>query len=221
VLIPGGESGDQPQGPGYGFVTVTTSGVVIFSGRLSDGTVISRVTDLASDGSWPFFASIISGFEIALGQIVLEDVPGTSDMDGEITWVRRQSASPTYPNGFSVQSSLVGSSFTPAARGNNVLNLDLNPDNTSIAIGGGDLSGEMDFTGTLDGLNRFVGDDTATQLRYHMGLSNGNGMMTGNFIDPASGRLVAFTGVVLQKQNIAAGFWLGSSLSGYTMLQGK
>jgi len=218
VLIPGGDSPDQPQGPGYGTVTITTSGTVSFTGRLSDGTSISRATYLAKDGSWPFF-SWTSGFESALGQITVEDIPGSSDMDGEITWFRRQSASPIYRNGFTIQSSLVGSLFSPALRGNNALTLDSNPDNVSVAIGGADISGEVDFAGTLDQFNRFVADDTGSLMRFRVILSTGNGMMSGTFLDPATGRLVSFQGITFQKQNIAAGFWLGSLLSGYTIIQ--
>jgi hypothetical protein len=102
-----------------------------------------------------------------------------------------------------------------------VLNIDPNDGNVSIAIGGADASGETDFTGTLDGLNRFVSDDVGSQLRFRMVLSNANGFMSGSFIDPDTGRPAVFLGVVFQKQNIAVGYWLGSSLSGYTVVQGN
>jgi uncharacterized repeat protein (TIGR02543 family) len=220
VLIPGGDSTDQPQGAGYGFATVTTSGVVVFVGRLADGTAVSRVTFLAKDGSWPLYVGS-GAFEVALGQITIEDNPGTSDMDGQVTWFRRPSASPYYPDGFTVQSSFVGSIFTPAARGNNVLNVQPFGEDLSIAIGGGDTGGETDFTGSLDPLNRFISDDTGAQMHFRMAFSNANGLMSGTFIDPATGRTVGFQGVVFQKQNIAAGYWLGGFLSGYTVVQGN
>ncbi|MGZ4987126.1 MAG: Ig-like domain-containing protein [Limisphaerales bacterium] len=220
VLIPGGDSPDQPQGAGYATVNVTTSGTISYFGRLSDGMAVSRSTYLAKDGTWPFF-NWGSGFDIVLGQITIEDIPGTSDMDGEVTWARRQSSSPIYPNGFVIQSSLVGSLFTPASPGNNVLNLDVIPDNVSVAIGGADTAGEVDFTGTLDRFNRFISDDTGASIRFRMSMSNGSGVMNGGFMDPATSRTVSFQGVVFQKQNIAAGFWLGSLLSGYTVIQGN
>ena len=220
VLIPGGDSTDQPQGAGYGFVNITSAGTVSFTGKLSDGTTVSSATYLAKDGSWPFFVWA-GGSESALGQVTVEDIPGTSDMDGEITWFRRQTTSSIYPNGFALESSIVGSQFTPALPGNNVLGLALLDDNVSIAIGGADIMDEVDFIGTLDRLNRFTADDTGVSLRFRMGLSNGNGMMSGSFVDPATGRTVAYQGVVFQKQNIGAGFWLGSLLSGYIVIQGN
>lgn len=220
ALIPGGDSGDQPQGAGYGIINVTAAGNVSVVGKLADGTAFSRATYLAKDGSWPFFAWM-GGIESALGQISVEDIPGTSDMDGEVTWFRRQTGSAIYPNGFTVQTSLVGSTFAPASPGNNVLNLDLLPDNISVAVGGADIFGEIDFSGTLDQFNRFTADDTGASMRFHMSMSNGSGLMSGSFIDPSTGRAVGFQGVVFQKQNIAAGFWLGSLLSGYTVIQGN
>lgn len=220
VLIPGGDENDQPQGAGYGIVTLTTAGTVSFVGKLSDGTPVSRATYLAKDDSWPFFVSAKT-FDSALGQITVEDIPGTSDMDGEITWFRRQSASPIYPNGFTVQSSLVGSQFIPAARGNNVLNLDPSSDNISAAVGGADIGGEIDFIATLDQFNRLIPDDTGSSMRFRMALSNGTGLMSGSFVDPVTGRPVVYQGVVFQKQNIAAGYWLGNFVSGYTVIQGN
>jgi uncharacterized repeat protein (TIGR02543 family) len=221
VLIPGGENADEPQGAGYGTVMVTTSGSVVFTGRLSDGTPVSRATYMAKDNSWPMFAWTGAGNESISGQIMIEDTPGTSDMDGVVNWYRRQSRSVLYPNGFSVASSLVGSSFTPQPRGFNVLSLDGIEGNVSVAIGGGDTDGETDFTGTLDTANRFTSDDLGAQMKFRMTLSNANGMMSGSFLDPATGRFVPFFGVVFQKQNIAAGYWIGSSLSGYTVVQGN
>jgi uncharacterized repeat protein (TIGR02543 family) len=220
VLLPGGDSPDQPQGAGYGFASITPAGTVSFVGKLADGMTVSRATYLAKDASWPFFVWV-SGVESALGQVTIEDIPGTSDMDGEVNWFRRQTASRIYPNGFIVQSSFVASQFTPAIRGNNTLNLNLMPGNVSVAIGGGDTPDEVDFTGTLDQFNRFISDDTGSSLRFRMGLSNGNGMINGTFLDPSTSRPVAFHGVVFQKQNIAAGFWLGNLLSGYTVVQGN
>ncbi len=220
ILIPGGDTPDQPQGAGFGIATVTANGIVTVSGQLSDGARFSHTTMLARDRSFPFFVWIGNGFEVALGQITLEDNPGTSDMDGQVTWFRRASFSALYPDGFTVQSSLVGSLFTPSSPGSNVLNLDEFDGNVSIAIGGADTSGETDFTGRLTGFNRFIPDDIGNQLRFHMALGGG-GMMTGGFIDPDTGRAVTFQGVAFQKQNIAAGFWMGSQLSGYVVMQGN
>lgn len=220
VLIPGGETPDQPQGSGYGFATVTTSGVVVFTGKLADGTPIARTTYLSKDQSWPFYVGS-SALESGIGQISIEDNPGTSDMDGEIQWFRRASRSPYYPDGFSIDTSLVGSLFTPAPIHSNALNTSATDGNLSVALGGGDETDETDFTATIDPLNRILPDGTGTQLRFRMAMSNANGLITGSFIDPTTGKLVAFQGVVFQKQNIAAGFWLGSFLSGYTVVQGN
>jgi hypothetical protein len=220
ALIPGGETSDQPQGAGYGFVTITTSGVVVFTGKLADGTPVSRVTYLSKDNTWPLYVG--SGLvECAVGQITLEDNPGTSDMDGQILWFRRQSASRYFPNGFTIDTSFVGSIFTPAPRFSNALNTSSGDGNLSVAIGGGDAFGETDFTATIDAFHRIFPDDTGSQIRFRMAMSNVNGLTTGSFIDPNTGRAVAFQGVIFQKQNIAAGFWLSGFLSGYTVVQGN
>jgi hypothetical protein len=159
--------------------------------------------------------------ECAVGQITVEDNPGTSDMDGEINWFRRASRSPYFPDGFAIDTSFVASIFTPAPVHSNALNTSATESNLSIAIGGGDSFGETDFTATIDPANRIFADDTGAQMRFRMAMSKVNGLISGSFIDPTTGRAVAFHGVVFQKQNIAAGFWLGRFLSGYTVVQGN
>ena len=220
VLIPGGDTPDQPQGAGFGLVTISPNGVVAFSGKLADGAPVSRVTTLSKDNTWPFFGGS-TAVECAIGQITLEDNPGTSDMDGEIQWFRRQTRSPYYPDGFAIDTSFVASIFTPAPLHSNALAVSPMDANLSIAIGGGDAFGETDFNATIDAFNRIFPDDTGHQLRFRMAMSKANGLIAGSFIDPSTGRPVAFHGVVFQKQNIAAGFWLGSFLSGYTVVQGN
>lgn len=219
VLIPGGETSDQPQGAGYGLAAISPAGVVTFSGKLADGTPVTRATYVSKDNTWPFFGGS-SALECALGQVIIEDNPGVSDMDGEVNWFRRGSNSRYYPDGFTIDTSLVASIFTPAPRFSNALNISQTDDNLSIAIGGGDTFDETDFTATIDSLNRIFPDDTGTQMRFRMAMSPVNGLISGSFIDPSTGRLVPFQGVAFQKQNIAAGFFLSSFVSGYTVVQG-
>jgi len=47
-----------------------------------------------------------------------------------------------------------------------------------------------------------------------MTITTKNGTFKGSVVDPNSGKPVAFTGVLLQKENFGGGFFLGTSESG-------
>ena len=47
------------------------------------------------------------------------------------------------------------------------------------------------------------------------------GLLKGSFVHPATGKKVSINGVVLQKQNEARGFFLGTNKAGAFLLQGN
>jgi hypothetical protein len=49
-------------------------------------------------------------------------------------------------------------------------------------------------------------------------ITSASGLFSGSIGVPGSGKTVAFTGVVLQKQNIGSGFFLGTNQSGRVLL---
>ncbi len=60
--------------------------------------------------------------------------------------------------------------------------------------------------------NTFVAEQSVENLR--LTVNAGTGIMTGHFVDPVTGLTDPIKGVVLQLQNYARGFFLGTNASG-------
>jgi len=59
---------------------------------------------------------------------------------------------------------------------------------------------------------------TSTNSSLKMTVSTSSGSFKGSVIDPASGKSISFTGVVLQKQNFGGGFFTGTNQIGRVFL---
>jgi hypothetical protein len=70
---------------------------------------------------------------------------------------------------------------------------------------------------TLDYDNK-INNQSANGLNLSFSLSNGK--VSGKVQDPYTWQWTKYNGVVLQRQNVAAGYFLGWSLSGEMWLQG-
>jgi WD40 repeat protein len=218
VMIPGGSGSGEPNGAGIGFATVNSSGLVFFSGNMSDWTPVACITYLAKNRSWPLFLRG-GGTDTLIGQVQIEDIPGQSDMDGNITWMRRPSNG-RFSAGFSMNTSFLASSIiTSPPPGINSLLIPPAANNVSVTIGGADTASDTVFDATLTGGNQLIPDSFGSgfglQLSFHP-----NGLVSGQFFHPDTAQLIGFAGIIFQKQHMAAGFWLrGPEMSGYITVQ--
>jgi hypothetical protein len=80
-----------------------------------------------------------------------------------------------------------------------------------VRLVGGDLSADLTGPGVFGPLNSLSAPEV-NQVK--LTIDPGTGLFRGHFMDPATSRNTVCTGVVLQKANIARGFFLGSTHSG-------
>jgi hypothetical protein len=141
-------------------------------------------------------------------------------MDGILTWFRQANAHVAYfADGFSSTNSAVGSVYLAPPAGSSALTvISSATDNATVSLGAADFTSPLPFSGTLNDRFQFVPDkSTGSPRDFAMTLSR-NGIIAGSFVDPNSGKLASFFGVVYQDQNYAAGFFLQDQQSGYITL---
>jgi hypothetical protein len=111
--MPGGTT-SSPEGNGHGTATVDGNGVVNFRGFLADGTPVAQRVALSRDGDWPFYVSLYGGQGSLLGWVTVA-AQGTSELiSPRVSWTKPAlSTTKYYPQGFLVESPLVGSSYAP------------------------------------------------------------------------------------------------------------
>jgi hypothetical protein len=110
---------NQPGGDGYASVTIATSGAVVITGYLGDGTLFNTKSVLNVDGRMFIYHDIVragvSRGSIA-GTLTMRDVVGVSDFDGRLQWTRaKDDGAANYRNGFSVQVWCLGNRYTAPA----------------------------------------------------------------------------------------------------------
>lgn len=218
LLTPNTGDSTTPQGYGLAIVTVGKAGGVTVVGTLADGVAFTETATLSKNNTWPLYAVVNGGAESVVGEITLENLSG-SDMDGTVSWFRSANGRAAYfPNGFSTQVSFEGSAFAAPGRSQTTLSLsDTGSNNVSISIGGADAP-QTTFSGVVRPSGVMVADPNSGPPRGFALTLGAGGRISGSFVDPGSNRRVTFVGAVLQKQNMAAGFFRSAGQSGYVQL---
>lgn len=212
LIIPGGnDSTTQPAGSGYGTVNVDPSGNVTFSGALGDGAKATQKTFINKTGVWPLFVAPYKGLGAIFGWMTFTNL-NDSDMNGTLYWIKQpQAGSSSYPGGFNFAEGVraIGSlySFT---NGTPLLNLPAG--GVSILQLGNPV---QSFTNhfTLGTDNKVTSADG-----LKVTITTSSGLFKGTSVSLGDGSVVPVTGVLLQKQNVAYGFFLKNGESGAVYL---
>jgi hypothetical protein len=214
LTIPGDATGGgSPAGHSYGTVSVTKSGQVVFSGALSDGTRFNQASTVAQTGKWPVYVPLYSGHGALVSWLAFSD-RADSDLAGQVNWIKSTGAkSRYYPDGFEVAAGVVGSRFVKPGKSAPVID----PSAADILeLTGGDDPTVQIADQILLGANNRVTDLNGNKLSLTFDLAGGS--FKGSIANPDTLRRLSFNGVVLQKQNRGAGFFLGTTQSGAVSL---
>jgi uncharacterized repeat protein (TIGR01451 family) len=208
MIVPGNTgSATVPGGDSFGTVAVDRMGKIRLAGSLADGTKISQAVTVSKFGDWPLYIPLYGGRGSILSWLSFGNT-GTSDLSGDVVWTKpATSAARYYPDGFSIGASASGSHYTPPPRGYTVLPFS----NANLVLSGSDLG--LNLTNSIAiGANNRVTSMGANKLS--LTFSPSVGTFNGRTLNPATGKPISFSGVVLQTTNIARGFFLGTSQSG-------
>ena len=207
LLIPGGTDGvAQPGGDSYGTVVVSSTGAISLKGVLADGSKVAPKANLLTTGQWPFYASLYSGKGSIFGWLTFSN----GVIDGTVDWFKpSQPGGKLYPAGFTNGTEAAGSVYLFT---NGVPVLDMSTGQLWLA--NGNLAGSFTNAIALDSASKV----TSTNVSLKMTVSTSTGSFKGSVVNPASGKSISFTGVVLQKQNFGGGFFVGTNQTGRVFL---
>ena len=208
LVFPGQiDPGDGPEGDGFGTLKMGSNGVAALAGTLADGTKVSRKVSISRNGQWPFYASLYSGSGSTLGWLNFTNST-SDDVNGLVSWIKPAiPKAKQHPAGFTNETSSMGSRYVrPVSSTNRVLNLT----QTNILFTGGNL------VPSLTNLIALSPDNKITNLssnKLSLTISLASGLFSGSVVDPSTDRPLKFSGALLQKQNAACGFLLGTNRS--------
>ena len=206
-----------PKGDGYGVLLVDPNGAVQLIGALADGATFTRGGWIEEDGRLAFYAPLYDGGGAMSGVLTFSDA-AQSDLAGTLRWKKPVTAGARYfPRPFDTTITTTGSRYTPPAAGQPALTVPVGNPNAQLLLGDGNLSGEIAQPALIRSAN-LVTLATPALPGLAMTINAPNGGFSGTFTHPASGAVTRFRGVILRKQNSAAGFFLGVDRSGHATL---
>ncbi len=212
VLPPDTGAPEGPQGDGVGSMSVTPDGKIKFAGKLADGTKASQSTTLSKSGSWPFYVSLYSGKGCLVGTSMLDTNPPDSDLSGDLLWFKQAQPGVHYlPAGFTNAVDMVGSIYRPP----DAMNAALNLTSASLAFTNAELDLAFENQITLNPAGTIA---NLSPNKVSLSLSKSSGLFTGSVTPPSGGKVWPFSGVLLQKRTMGAGFLLGTNQSGEVLL---
>jgi len=206
LRLPGGD-GDptKPGGDGFGTVTVDSLGRVSFAGTLGDGTKLAQKTILTPGGQWPFYVPLYTGKGSILGWLAFSN-QADSDITGPVSWFKLPQPGRFYAAGFTNQMTATGSTFRFTS-GVPVLDFV----NGQVWLANGNLASSFTNQITLNSANKVT---NLSSNALTLTIATTSGLFKGSVVNPATGKPIVITGVVLQKQNYGGGFFLGTDQVG-------
>lgn len=219
----------QPGGDGYASLKVSPTGDCTGTLTLADGTTATFGGRLSRKAEWTLHRNLYgtTGGYVA-GKLTFRDVPGISDLDGTLRWLKPNAvpATKSYAAGFDTTRGVVGSRYTPPLKNQRAFpGLANSLYNTWLRLSGPDMSTlpTLDLT-TMDRATTWT---TANKLLYYgpdkitLTFTAATGLLTGTCVDGTRGVNLTFGGALLQKQGLLTGRYVAGARTGLMVMQAR
>ena len=210
----GSQSGDAlPAGDGFATLVIGANGRANLAGRLADDTRFTRGGALSHANELVLYVPLAAGQGAVVGSLSISEISG-SPVTGALEWM--QPVPGESAQTFTLNAS--GSSYASPAPGAAALDIGTG----LLALGGGDLPGVTPAEPIVQTATFTPGSEVAVaapnDLEIKLTVNRKTGVMAGKLRHPVSGKLRPIRGVVLQNQESARGYFLGTEESGSVAL---
>lgn len=194
-----------PMGDGYALVTIDPGGTISIAGKLADNSAVTASSYVSSNGQCPFYVSLAKGNGMLLG------ILDVSTNLCEVYWAEPAEELTLYPLGFTNYTYLNWSPLATPTNGGSALTLS----NGYIVFSGGDLTEPLTNSLVMSGTNANAFTFNSTNS---FTVNPTNGMIQGTFWHPVLSKAVSFSGIILQEQHSAHGFFTGTNGIGNVLI---
>ena len=138
----------------------------------------------------------------------------TNDVPGLLLWTKKDGmVGNYYPGGFTNEVVALASRYTPPIEESAVLGFS----NSVVLLEGGNLSGPATNDVFLSSLNKITVTSTNTN-KLAITITASSGLLSGSLVNPQTLKKSTIKGVVLQKQDLGGGGFLGTNQGGRVSL---
>ena len=208
----------SPGGFSCATLSISPAGLITMAGNLADGTAMSQSVIVSKDGRWPFYAAYPApppgNGGAVFGWLIFSNQPATA-LVGTLYWFRPAGKTPiVYQSGFTnLTVPVIGSAYNPAAKPLLALT------NGQVTVSGGNLPCAMTNQIILE-RNGTITVSPPNTDKLALTINKTTGAISGSFANPSNPKqTIKVSGVLLQNQTNAAGYFLGTNQSGAFLLQ--
>jgi Divergent InlB B-repeat domain/Bacterial Ig domain len=199
-------STSEPGGNSFGVVTVSASGSITFAATMGDGAKASQSALLSGSGQWPLYVSLYGGQGSILSWVTFTNFPGYN-LFGPMNWIRlTQLGSAFYPAGFTNAIDSFGSTYK-FTNGIPVLNFTTG----QVFLANGNISQGFSNQVALSAASKVT---NLSSNSLSLTIKTSSGLFKGSVVNPATGKAIPFSGVIVQSQNAGNGFFRGTNETG-------
>jgi hypothetical protein len=192
-----------PMGDSVGTLTLSTSGALTATWAMADGTKSTRKTTLSKTGRWPLYAPLYKDKGSLLSPVQFDTNQQNTDLAGPVVWFKQAQSAKYYPEGFTNSMTLMGSRYLAPA-----------PTTAMLVFSNPDFP--ADFTNEVALSPGAIVNQSTNKLS--VSLNKSSGLFQGTVTPPTGSKPLVLKGVLFQKQNLGAGFVMGTNQSGLMLL---
>ncbi len=201
-----------PKGAGCALLVVSPAGLASLTGTLADGRAFTASATVSKDGELPIYVPLLLGTGSVAGRANINSQTGA--LTGEVFWTKPERPLDRYlPAGFVTEVKVIGACYSAPLPGVPAMQVAATVNNCALQLANGDLQSAVQQSATLLASN-LVTIASPSLPKLTLTVTASTGRFTGSFIHPLTKATSRISGVILQDQNAAAGFFLGQSASG-------
>ncbi len=206
-------------------VTVTSAGAVTWSGNVADGSLLGGAAMLTTNGDWAVYQSLYGGQGMVVGWLAGQDAVNQTS-NSFLFWQKNALpfTSPyasTYPNGFLTALPPNLARYVMPVAGHEATGWT----NGIVTLVEGNLVGAAHSVITVRNNVFRIPIASGPAVKY-LTLNRANGLFSGSFTHPATGRATLFKGILTQSgitnnipaDSVGQGYFLGTNAVGTVRL---
>ncbi|MEN3943572.1 SUMF1/EgtB/PvdO family nonheme iron enzyme [Prosthecobacter sp. SYSU 5D2] len=219
----------QPGGDSVAALKISVKGLCTGTLLLADGSKVTLAGHVSRNGEWSLHRGLYGnparGF--IAGKVTFRELEAVSEVDGQWRWEKQNGAAPKsalYPTGFAFTRPVIGCRYQAPARnqsawpqlGEGWYNAWLRFQGPAFAVTSGSFA--LDRLVTWTGKNQVIhyGPDVL-KVKF----VPATGLITGSLQDAVTKGRQGFTGILIQKQSLATGFYLTPNRSGRFVIESQ
>jgi hypothetical protein len=209
LQIPGAPNPSDPQGTGFGTVSVSKTGGIKVTGQLGDATKYSVSATLHTDGTWTFYAPLYAKTATPggiAGFVTFDRTATETDCKGTLRW-----SGP----GIATDVDVKGAYFTAVKNTQFLRFTNTTAGVATFTLAGGEQTVPAHMLSVSNKNVVTVTDAAADNLTVKL---SAKGALTGSFIHTVTGKKTTFSGVLQQKLNVGGGVFMGQTTAGSVSL---